>query len=37
MLHSQVTEDDIAEIVAKWTGIPVSSLKARWVAGPCVV
>ncbi|KAI3436059.1 hypothetical protein D9Q98_002118 [Chlorella vulgaris] len=28
MLHSQVTEDDIAEIVAKWTGIPVSSLKA---------
>ena len=31
MLHSEVTEDDIAEIVAKWTGIPVSSLKARSV------
>ncbi|KAL4458733.1 hypothetical protein ABPG75_013598 [Micractinium tetrahymenae] len=28
MLHSEVTEEDIAEIVAKWTGIPVSSLKA---------
>ena len=33
MLHSEVTEDDIAEIVAKWTGIPVSSLKARCVCG----
>jgi hypothetical protein len=32
MLHSEVTQDDIAEIVSKWTGIPVSSLKARWVA-----
>ncbi len=29
MLHSEVTEEDIAEIVSKWTGIPVSSLKAR--------
>eukprot|EP00887_Chlorella_sp_A99_P006567 scaffold3.g6567.t1 len=28
MLHSVVTEDDVAEIVAKWTGIPVSRLKA---------
>jgi ATP-dependent Clp protease ATP-binding subunit ClpB len=28
MLHSEVTEEDIAEIVSKWTGIPVSSLKA---------
>ena len=28
MLHPEVTEDDIAEIVAKWTGIPVSKLMA---------
>ncbi|EFN53397.1 hypothetical protein CHLNCDRAFT_137194 [Chlorella variabilis] len=28
MLHSEVTQEDIAEIVSKWTGIPVSSLKA---------
>lgn len=35
MLHSEVTEADIAEIVSKWTGIPVSSLKARcgWLEG----
>lgn len=35
MLHSEVTESDIAEIVSKWTGIPVSSLKARcgWLEG----
>ncbi|MEA5599393.1 ATP-dependent chaperone ClpB [Rivularia sp. UHCC 0363] len=26
LLREQVTEDDIAEIVAKWTGIPVNSL-----------
>lgn len=28
MLHLEVTEDDIASIVAKWTGIPVSKLMA---------
>lgn len=28
MLHQEVTEDDIAEVVAKWTGIPVSRLMA---------
>jgi ATP-dependent Clp protease ATP-binding subunit ClpB len=28
MLHPEVTEDDVAEIVAKWTGIPVSKLMA---------
>ncbi len=26
LLREQVTEDDIAEIVAKWTGIPINSL-----------
>jgi ATP-dependent Clp protease ATP-binding subunit ClpB len=26
MLREEVTEDDIAEIIAKWTGIPVSKL-----------
>ena len=26
MLAEEVTEDDVAEVVAKWTGIPVSSL-----------
>ncbi len=28
MLREQVTEDDIAEIVARWTGIPVNRLMA---------
>ncbi|GAB4821826.1 hypothetical protein N2152v2_008872 [Parachlorella kessleri] len=28
MLHQEVTEDDIADVVAKWTGIPVSRLMA---------
>lgn len=28
MLHQEVTEDDIAFIVSKWTGIPVSKLMA---------
>ncbi len=28
MLHPEVTERDIGEIVAKWTGIPVSKLMA---------
>lgn len=28
MLHTEVTEQDIAEVVSKWTGIPLSSLKA---------
>ena len=28
MLHLEVTEDDIASIVAKWTGIPVAKLMA---------
>lgn len=28
MLHLEVTEDDIASIVAKWTGIPISKLMA---------
>jgi ATP-dependent Clp protease ATP-binding subunit ClpB len=28
MLHQEVTEDDIGEVVAKWTGIPVSRLMA---------
>ena len=27
MLREEVTEDDIAEIIAKWTGIPVSKLR----------
>ncbi|CAK9270809.1 unnamed protein product [Sphagnum jensenii] len=27
MLREEVTEDDIAEIVSKWTGIPISRLK----------
>lgn len=27
LLHKEVTEDDIAEIVSRWTGIPVSKLK----------
>lgn len=27
MLREEVTEDDIAEVVSKWTGIPVSKLK----------
>ncbi len=27
MLREEVTEDDIAEIVSKWTGIPISKLK----------
>ncbi len=26
MLREEVTEDDIAEVVAKWTGIPVNKL-----------
>lgn len=28
MLHQEVTEDDIASIVSKWTGIPVAKLMA---------
>jgi ATP-dependent Clp protease ATP-binding subunit ClpB len=28
MLHLEVTEDDIADIVSKWTGIPVARLMA---------
>lgn len=27
MLREEVTEDDIAEVVSKWTGIPISKLK----------
>jgi len=27
MLREEVTEDDIAEIISKWTGIPVSKLR----------
>ena len=26
LLRNKVTEDEIAEVVAKWTGIPVSKM-----------
>ena len=29
MVHDTVTEEEIANIVAKWTGIPVAKLHAR--------